>query len=55
MLSDHVCNVVMSSIVKTKASLFPILQINLSITQTKKKIKNLDLKRQRNGNSNNVV
>lgn len=37
MLSDHVCNVVMSSIVKTKASLFPILQINLSITQTKKK------------------
>lgn len=38
MLSDHVCNIVLSSIVKTKESLFPILQINLSISQTKKKI-----------------
>lgn len=41
MLSDHVCNTVMSSI-KMKESLFPILQINLSIVQIKK---NLDLKK----------
>lgn len=54
MLSVHVCNIVESSIVKTKESLFPILQINVSIAQTKKK-KNLDLKKQRNGKSNNVV
>lgn len=52
MLSDHVCNIVKSSIVKTKESLFPILQINLSIAQKKK---NLDLKKQRNGKSNHVV
>lgn len=55
MLSVHVCNIVESSIVKTKESLFPILQINVSIAQTKKKKKNLDLKKQRNGKSNNVV
>lgn len=36
MLSDHVSNIVMSSI-KMKESLFPILQINLSIVQIKKK------------------
>lgn len=36
MLSDHVCNIVKSSVVKTKESLFPILQINLSIAQKKK-------------------
>lgn len=39
MLSVHVCNIVESSIVKTKESLFPILQINVSIAQTKKKKK----------------
>lgn len=53
MLSDHVCNIVMSSIAETKESLFPVLQINLSVVQTKKN--NLDLKKQRNGKSNNVV
>lgn len=36
MLPDHVCNIVMSNTVKTKESLFPILQINFSIEQIKK-------------------
>lgn len=54
MLPDHVCNIVMSSIVKTKEYIFTILQINISFAQTKKK-KKLDLKKQRSGKSNNVI
>lgn len=34
MSPDHVCNIVISSIVETKESLFAILQINFSIAQT---------------------